>query len=97
MGANDRRRRGLTSTALHAQRIAARAALRAGIDLWERYEQQWALLRASAWTAPVLLPPDMRAVVDEPRIQFPDWHPWSSKGVPDFEPAGRHPSSIKVS
>jgi len=62
--------------------------LRAGIDLWERYEEQWGSLRSSAWTAPVLLPTHMRALIDEPRIEFPNWHPWRRNHVPDFKPAG---------
>jgi len=52
--------------------------VRVGIDVWESYAERWDLLQRSAYEAPVLLPPEVLDLMNEPRIGFPDWHPWSS-------------------
>lgn len=59
---------------------------RAGVDLWERYEEAWELLDQSAREVEVRLPAWVRDVMDEPRIGFPDWHPWRTGGVPKWMP-----------
>jgi hypothetical protein len=55
-----------------------------GLDVWVRYEERWDLLDESAYNSPVLLPPHFRQLLDEPRINFRHWHPWSTGGVPDW-------------
>jgi hypothetical protein len=55
---------------------------RMGLEVWVRYEERWHLLDESAYDAPILLPPHFRQVLAEPRINFPNWHPWSTGGVP---------------
>jgi hypothetical protein len=58
--------------------------VRAGLDLWESYEERWDLLHDGTSSVPVLLPGWVRANIDQPRIAFPpDWHPWS-RGIPAF-------------
>jgi hypothetical protein len=57
---------------------------RMGLEVWVRYEERWDLLDESSYHAPVMLPPHYRQLLDEPRMNFPDWHPWSTHGVPDW-------------
>jgi len=55
----------------------------AGVDLWEGYEEAWDLLDQPTGEAQVRLPEWVRRMIDEPRIEFPDWHPWRGPtGVP---------------
>jgi hypothetical protein len=58
----------------------------AGIDLWERYKEAWELLEKPADEAQIRLPMWLRPLIDEPRIEFPNWHPWRESGIPDWMP-----------
>lgn len=49
---------------------------RVGLDVWAGYEERWDLLDKPANGAPLLLPDWITELVGEPRIAFPQWHPW---------------------
>lgn len=55
----------------------------AGVDrarvtapVWHRYENRWDLLEQSAYSAPVLLPPEYRDLALDPRVGLPPHHRW---------------------
>lgn len=44
---------------------------------WAGYEDRWDLLSAPSTEAPVLLPPELRSVIEKSRL--PDGHPWRTE------------------
>lgn len=66
------------------QRNAPVEQARAQIDVWERYEDRWDLLAASAYEAPVLLPSGMRSCLDDPNVGLTPDHRWLTEGVPEW-------------
>ncbi len=49
-----------------------------------RYEERWELLDEPTGSVPVLLPSRFEALLREPRIAFPSWHPWWEAAPSDW-------------
>lgn len=62
------------ATATRARNTSVDRARVTAAQAWFGYEDQWGLLDQPASAAPVLLPPDLRAVIE--REGLPEGHPW---------------------
>jgi len=56
---------------------------RIALPYWEAYDNRWDLLDGSAYDAPVLLPPSVRAAALLDRVGLPPGHPWNDH-LPDW-------------